>query len=141
MILRPPRSTRTDTLFPYTTLFRSLSSDVTLEEFAFVVDSPPQVVSLTVDLYEHLVKVPAPVCGAFHSAHALAPDISSEHRSETVPPEPDHFVADIDTALKQKIFYIPNRQRKADVHHHHKTEHLRRQRYLHRKRQRLTSSN
>src|SRR3546814_7137256 len=25
MILRPPRSTRTDTLFPYTTLFRSYS--------------------------------------------------------------------------------------------------------------------
>src|SRR3546814_3705920 len=24
MLLRPPRSTRTDTLFPYTTLFRSL---------------------------------------------------------------------------------------------------------------------
>src|SRR3546814_5685527 len=27
MIRRPPRSTRTDTLFPYTTLFRSLGSD------------------------------------------------------------------------------------------------------------------
>src|SRR3546814_8283963 len=27
MILRPPRSTRTDTLFPYTTLFRSLCRD------------------------------------------------------------------------------------------------------------------
>src|SRR3546814_3252118 len=26
MIRRPPRATRTDTLFPYTTLFRSLSS-------------------------------------------------------------------------------------------------------------------
>src|SRR3546814_1566058 len=26
MILRPPRSTRTDTLFPYTTLFRSRSA-------------------------------------------------------------------------------------------------------------------
>src|SRR3546814_8795672 len=26
MIRRPPRSTRTDTLFPYTTLFRSLST-------------------------------------------------------------------------------------------------------------------
>src|SRR3546814_13513589 len=26
MIRRPPRSTRTDTLFPYTTLFRSLSA-------------------------------------------------------------------------------------------------------------------
>src|SRR3546814_9425384 len=29
MIRRPPRSTRTDTLFPYTTLFRSLYSGVT----------------------------------------------------------------------------------------------------------------
>src|SRR3546814_271650 len=28
MILRPPRSTRTDTLFPYTTLFRSGSNPV-----------------------------------------------------------------------------------------------------------------
>src|SRR3546814_8220471 len=27
MIRRPPRSTRTDTLFPYTTLFRSLEAD------------------------------------------------------------------------------------------------------------------
>src|SRR3546814_13910526 len=27
MIRRPPRSTRTDTLFPYTTLFRSFASD------------------------------------------------------------------------------------------------------------------
>src|SRR3546814_13629874 len=27
MILRPPRSTRTDTLFPYTTLFRSSGKD------------------------------------------------------------------------------------------------------------------
>src|SRR3546814_17192124 len=29
MIRRPPRSTRTDTLFPYTTLFRSFSSSAT----------------------------------------------------------------------------------------------------------------
>src|SRR3546814_9355368 len=28
MIRRPPRSTRTDTLFPYTTLFRSLTPEV-----------------------------------------------------------------------------------------------------------------
>src|SRR3546814_17342813 len=28
MILRPPRSTRTDTLFPYTTLFRSPAQSV-----------------------------------------------------------------------------------------------------------------
>src|SRR3546814_8304867 len=28
MIRRPPRSTRTDTLFPYTTLFRSLGAEI-----------------------------------------------------------------------------------------------------------------
>src|SRR3546814_20180453 len=32
MIRRPPRSTRTDTLFPYTTLFRSQGTDVTDKE-------------------------------------------------------------------------------------------------------------
>src|SRR3546814_7196732 len=34
MILRPPRSTRTDTLFPYTTLFRSLSDKWNLIYFS-----------------------------------------------------------------------------------------------------------
>src|SRR3546814_435194 len=36
MIRRPPRSTRTDTLFPYTTLFRSL--DVDLRRFLPLID-------------------------------------------------------------------------------------------------------
>src|SRR3546814_6405058 len=34
MILRPPRSTRTDTLFPYTTLFRSIVKQAMSLEFA-----------------------------------------------------------------------------------------------------------
>src|SRR3546814_15993518 len=33
MIRRPPRSTRTDTLFPYTTLFRSLVSFLTSKKY------------------------------------------------------------------------------------------------------------
>src|SRR3546814_5662106 len=37
MIRRPPRSTRTDTLFPYTTLFRSPLPVVAVEEVAVVV--------------------------------------------------------------------------------------------------------
>src|SRR3546814_6992250 len=32
MIRRPPRSTRTDTLFPYTTLFRSVKTNVWVRE-------------------------------------------------------------------------------------------------------------
>src|SRR3546814_5097633 len=34
MIRRPPRSTRTDTLFPYTTLFRSLREKVAIDNQA-----------------------------------------------------------------------------------------------------------
>src|SRR3546814_4985242 len=40
MIRRPPRSTRTDTLFPYTTLFRSSFDPAFLEV-------PPEVIQLT----------------------------------------------------------------------------------------------
>src|SRR3546814_4815991 len=36
MIRRPPRSTRTDTLFPYTTLFRSLAVGITREADPFI---------------------------------------------------------------------------------------------------------
>src|SRR3546814_12175328 len=32
MIRRPPRSTRTDTLFPYTTLFRSADAELTADD-------------------------------------------------------------------------------------------------------------
>src|SRR3546814_4924758 len=40
MIRRPPRSTRTDTLFPYTTLFRSPVSDA---EGAFLAEAADQI--------------------------------------------------------------------------------------------------
>src|SRR3546814_11596258 len=40
MIRRPPRSTRTDTLFPYTTLFRSLLCLFTLTHRQVVVGEP-----------------------------------------------------------------------------------------------------
>src|SRR3546814_6525085 len=37
MIRRPPRSTRTDTLFPYTTLFRSVDPLLSVDDFPAVV--------------------------------------------------------------------------------------------------------
>src|SRR3546814_3212454 len=37
MIRRPPRSTRTDTLFPYTTLFRSVATGVVVTAAATIV--------------------------------------------------------------------------------------------------------
>src|SRR3546814_3764044 len=41
MIRRPPRSTRTDTLFPYTTLFRSPVAQATGHDFADQCQTPP----------------------------------------------------------------------------------------------------
>src|SRR3546814_9526448 len=40
MIRRPPRSTRTDTLFPYTTLFRSVARALALDPELLFLDEP-----------------------------------------------------------------------------------------------------
>src|SRR3546814_15809263 len=47
MIRRPPRSTRTDTLFPYTTLFRSPDPDVFMQFLPRIKQSTDAVVNIT----------------------------------------------------------------------------------------------
>jgi len=42
--------------------------------------------------------------------NAAFPYLRSEHRSEPVPPEPHRLVADIDAALGQQVFDLPQRQ-------------------------------
>src|SRR3546814_16030827 len=47
MIRRPPRSTRTDTLFPYTTLFRSVGEEASLSlRSAFMLQETQHIVDL-----------------------------------------------------------------------------------------------
>src|SRR3546814_4512639 len=43
---RPPRSTRTDTLFPYTTLFRSASTVVALRSYRQAIESGDSALAL-----------------------------------------------------------------------------------------------
>src|SRR3546814_4746459 len=50
MIRRPPRSTRTDTLFPYTTLFRSWVDELDLRSIIHLRDAEPVVQALLLDL-------------------------------------------------------------------------------------------
>src|SRR3546814_7476469 len=52
MIRRPPRSTRTDTLFPYTTLFRSLAESTLAVTFA-PLDRGVEVDRIDQDHYTH----------------------------------------------------------------------------------------
>src|SRR3546814_2010405 len=82
MILRPPRSTRTDTLFPYTTLFRSLR--LVDQHVCFVLER----LDLVVDLLEGArgcQQVLAVVAGVEHGDLRLggcAGYRSEEHTSE-----------------------------------------------------------
>src|SRR3546814_11124706 len=54
MIRRPPRSTRTDTLFPYTTLFRSYKGEYLRHQFA---DAGVEVVFVEPDYADRLALI------------------------------------------------------------------------------------
>ncbi len=56
--------------------------------------------------------------------YSALPDLRSEHRTKSVPPELHDLMADIDAALEQEILYLPERQWIADVHHHREADHL-----------------
>src|SRR3546814_6829542 len=78
MIRRPPRSTRTDTLFPYTTLFRSLQSRLGAQR-------PRRPVELRIDLAEQGEHRLAQRTGqrAAHQLLVVVPAVrSEEHTSE-----------------------------------------------------------
>ena len=55
---------------------------------------------------------------------ASFPDLVREHRTEPVPPEPNRLVADVDAPLEQSILNLSQRQRIAEIHHHHEVDHL-----------------
>src|SRR3546814_5735821 len=77
MIRRPPRSTRTDTLFPYTTLFRSGFEDRFLDALAEIFERARQRVAVAVVLEKQTAKGETrPVVVCFPSLR------SEEHTSE-----------------------------------------------------------
>src|SRR3546814_6379538 len=71
MIRRPPRSTRTDTLFPYTTLFRSPA--LALEHGAALVGDEPAAMAGNIEVDQP---------GTVELAEDRAPGRSEEHTSE-----------------------------------------------------------
>src|SRR3546814_1427014 len=88
MIRRPPRSTRTDTLFPYTTLFRSLTPSVgtpagSIDPATPVVVAPDDTVAftLTPDADYHIESVGG-TCGGTLAGNVFTTARSEEHTSE-----------------------------------------------------------
>src|SRR3546814_8129876 len=88
MLRLPPRSTRTDTLFPYTTLFRSGSAVVLMDRAALFVDGRYTVAArdqVDGDCYQ-IASVPHTGPGAWLAEHGRDGDRigyrSEEHTSE-----------------------------------------------------------
>src|SRR3546814_7046108 len=77
MIRRPPRSTRTDTLFPYTTLFRSLANIAQLHHLV-----KAQHAALGVHLKTGRAQACARAEVALQQRHYLTQIGAADHRSE-----------------------------------------------------------
>ncbi len=91
-----------------------------------MVDGAPEVVAFPVDADEHLVEMPPPMGELAHCLNPFPTDLAGEHRTKSVPPKPDRLMANIDAAIVQKVLDLTERKREADVHHHDRSDHLRR---------------
>src|SRR3546814_16295351 len=67
MIRRPPRSTRTDTLFPYTTLFRSPSKVVLLQSTCCSLSLIGIILLQQAQMFD-VIEVARPSCSQLHGA-------------------------------------------------------------------------
>ena len=82
-----------------------------------MIHGAPEVAHLPVYFHEHLVEVPSPAARS-HALNPTLPDLGGKPRPKPLPPEPDGFMADIDTALVEQVLDIAKREREPNVHHH-----------------------
>ena len=54
------------------------------------------------------------------------PDLRGKQWAKAVPPVPHGLMANVDAALGQEIFDLPQRQRITDIQHHRAADYLRR---------------
>jgi hypothetical protein len=80
--------------------------DKRLQDFAFMINSPPKIVSLPTDLHEDFVQVPLPLGRLPHSFRSAFADLVRKVSTETVHPVTDRFVADVDSSLVEQVFDI-----------------------------------
>ena len=94
------------------------------ENLALVIDGPPEVVRLAVDLHLRLIEIPPPVAACAHPFHTFASDLGGKHRAEPVPSEPHRLVADVDATFVEQVLDLAERQGEPDVHHDRQADDL-----------------
>src|SRR3546814_14499638 len=90
MILRPPRSTRTDTLFPYTTLFRSDQRNA-------------EALGLLVDRFAQLAQDFRALVGQHRRKGRVAEDLAQPAVDDGVQPRPGILLAADGLEEKQRV--------------------------------------
>ena len=83
-----------------------------------MINRPPEVVRLTVDLLVHLVEMPTPAAHLTQPIRSLSADFGSEQWTEPVPPVAYRLVADLDATLMEEVLDVPKGQREPHVEHH-----------------------
>src|SRR3546814_4675358 len=88
MIRLPPRSTRTDTLFPYTTLFRSIRAAATALFTPAITQVESEHAWLGIDIGQQIRQMPLVAVGdrLFRIGQVSPPQLQVEFRSEDPAP-------------------------------------------------------
>src|SRR5271157_6319275 len=60
----------------------SLRGDHRFQNLALVIDSPPEIAELAVDLHKDLIQMPTPLGEAAHVRYPPLSDLSGEHRAK-----------------------------------------------------------
>jgi hypothetical protein len=83
-----------------------LRGDHRFQNLAFVIDSPPEIAGLAIDLHKDLIQMPPPLGEAAQTRHPLLSDLGREQRAKPVPSKSDGLMADVDPALGQEILDV-----------------------------------
>jgi hypothetical protein len=86
-----------------------LRCDHRFRSLALMIDGPPEIAELAVDLHEDLIQMPTPLDVPAHMRNPALSDLGSEHRAKPVPPKTDGLMADVDPAFGQEILDVAQR--------------------------------
>lgn len=70
-----------------------------------MIDRPPKIVLNVIDFHENHVEMPLPLSVLAQVGGSLRSDLAGENWTETADPEPDAFMANIDSAFVQEVFH------------------------------------